>query len=262
MPSSLLNPIDTISKTADQVMSLVETLSAGFTSTTDTPINVAIGPYRRFDWVNLALEDFRTIHKAFGGSLNDVFLATVAGAVGDFLRRRGEVANAETMFRVMVPVSVRSGDEHGMPGNRVVNFLARLPIDATDPVSRLQRTTEITRELKGSRMTQGAELKEELSDHSLTTLLVEFVKLGAKARAYNMVVTNVPGPPVPIYFLGAQMEEIYPLVALFSYNDRLSWGFNADWEAMPDLHDFVGLVEEEFERLLACAQRAASESTG
>ncbi|TFH22618.1 MAG: DUF1298 domain-containing protein [Myxococcales bacterium] len=174
--------------------------------------------------------------------------------------------NAASVFRVMVPVSVRAGDERGSPGNRVVNFLAALPIDETDPARRVERIMETMQRLKRSRLVHGAELIEDISDHSFTTLLVQFVKLAAQTRAYNMVVTNVPGPPVPIYFLGARLEEIYPLVplfsgqglgiALFSYDGTLSWGFDADWDALPDLHDFVEGVELEFSRLRKAADAA------
>jgi diacylglycerol O-acyltransferase len=266
VPSTLLHPRRSVTSLTDSVRALAEAFSAGFTPTSDTPLNVEIGPYRRYDWVSFSIADVRAVREALGGSLNDVMLATVAGAVGRFLRRRGERVNAASVFRVMVPVSVRAGDERGSPGNRVVNFLAALPIDETDPARRVERIMETMQRLKRSRLVHGAELIEDISDHSFTTLLVQFVKLAAQTRAYNMVVTNVPGPPVPIYFLGARLEEIYPLVplfsgqglgiALFSYDGTLSWGFNADWDALPDLHDFVEGVELEFSRLRKAADAA------
>jgi hypothetical protein len=96
---------------------------------------------------------------------------------------------------------------------------------------------------------------EELSDWTFTTLLSAFAKLTTVSRPYNLVVTNVPGPNFPVYVSGCRMTACYPLVplfanqalgiALFSYDDRLYWGFNADWDAVPDLHDFVEAVEEE-----------------
>ncbi|MEE8312071.1 MAG: wax ester/triacylglycerol synthase family O-acyltransferase [Candidatus Binatia bacterium] len=266
VPSALLHPRQSAAALADSVRALAETFSAGLVPTTDTPLNVEIGPYRRYDWVSFPIAEVRAVREALGGSLNDVVLATVAGAVGRFLRRRGETINAASVFRVMVPVSIRAGDERGSAGNRVVNFLAALPIEETDPARRVERIMETMRRLKRSRLVHGAELIEDISDHSFTTLLVQFVKLAAQTRAYNMVVTNVPGPPVPIYLLGARMEEIYPLVplfsgqglgvALFSYDGTLSWGFNADWDALPDLHDFVEGVELEFSRLRKAADAA------
>jgi hypothetical protein len=114
--------------------------------------------------------------------------------------------------------------------------------------------------LKGSRMTQGTELLEELSDVTFSGMIVEFARMGALQRAYNIVVTNVPGPPVPLFLLGARLEEIYPVVplfsnqalgiALFSYCGQLCWGFNADWDTLHDLHDFVEMIQVELDRLL------------
>ncbi len=110
---------------------------------------------------------------------------------------------------------------------------------------------------------RGAELIEELSDRTFDAILSGFVQLAARTHAYNLVVTNVPGPPRPVYLLGARMTEIYPLVplftgqglgvALFSYDGWLRWGLNADWSAFPDLHDFAEDLEHEFGRLHAAA---------
>jgi hypothetical protein len=167
----------------------------------------------------------------------------------------------------MVPVSVRRTDERGQPGNRVVNFLARLPVDERDPQRRLERTIETMSELKSSRMVQGAELLEDLADRTFDSLITEFAQLGNRTHAYNMVITNVPGPPRPLYLLGAQLREIYPLVplflgqgagiALFSYDGRICWGFNSDWDAFPDLHDLVEDVERSFEELRTAAEQAS-----
>jgi diacylglycerol O-acyltransferase len=164
-------------------------------------------------------------------------------------------------------VSVRRQDERGDPGNRVVNFLARLAVDEQDPRRRLERTIETMSALKRSRLVQGAELLEDLSDRSFDTIMTGFVQLAAKTHAYNMVVTNIPGPPRPVYLLGARLTEIYPLVplftgqgagiALFSYDGQLCWGLNADWDAFPDLHDLVEDVEHEFQRLHAAAEKLA-----
>jgi len=169
-------------------------------------------------------------------------------------------------------VSIRRHDEHGTPGNRVVNFLARLPVDERDPRRRLERTIEVMRALKKSRLVRGAEILEEVADRTFTSLVVQFVKLAADQRAYNLVVTNIPGPPRPLYLLGARMTEIYPLVplfsnqglgiALFSYDGRLCWGFNADWDALPDLHDFVDDVHAELEALRKAAESTVREEAG
>jgi hypothetical protein len=116
-----------------------------------------------------------------------------------------------------------------------------------------------TRRLKKSNRTTGAEALEELSDWTSTALITEASRMAASRRAYNIVVTNVPGPTMPIFLGGARMLASYPLVplfenqgvgiALFSYSNELHWGFNADWDAVPDLHDFVLAMDREFQTL-------------
>ena len=132
-------------------------------------------------------------------------------------------------------------------------------MDEPDPLKRLARVIEATTQVKQSDQIAGAEALEELSDWTATAILTQFSRLAANRRAYNMVVTNVPGPPVPVYLQGSRMLESYPLVplfsnqalgiALFSYDGVLHWGFNSDWDALDDLHDFVEQVDHEFETL-------------
>lgn len=256
----------------DSAGAVIETIGAGLAPTSSTPFNTDIGPYRRFDWTETAIADTRVIRDRFGGKLNDVVLSVAAGAVRDFLLQRGMRITEETVFRAMVPVSIRQVSQRGEAGNRVVNYLARLPIHVEDPVERLKATIDITSKLKSSRVVQGAEAIEELSDHTFPGVVVQFVRLAGKTLAYNLVITNVPGPPASIYFVGAKMVAIYPLVplfrrqglgiALFSYADRLRWGFHADWDAMPDLHDFVASIDTEVEWLVerAGGRRTASPS--
>jgi len=268
--TAISHPLHTLQAAGETTRSIVDTIGAGFQRTSPTPLNPDIGPYRRFDWMAVDIAEIRAVREQLGGTLNDVVLSTVAGAVGRFLAYRGEAVTRDTVFKTMVPVSIRSDQERGVAGNRVVNFLARLPVDEHDPVRRLTRTREAMAELKGSRLVDGAKLLEDVGDLTFTSVVVQFVRMAASARAYNLVVTNIPGPTVPIYFLGALLDEIYPMVplftnqglgiALFSYDGKLCWGFNADWEAMPDLHDFVGFVDKEFQLLRNAAARAADSS--
>jgi diacylglycerol O-acyltransferase len=266
--SALRRPLESFREVRDSVSALGETIGAGLVQTTATPLNGDLGPYRRFDWTTCDLASIREVRKQLGGTLNDVVLATVAGATGRFLRRRGMVPDEETVFRAMVPVSLRKRSERGKPGNRVVNFLAELAVEERDPKRRLERTAETTRRLKESRLVRGAEVLEEIGDRGFNNLLVQFVRLAASQRSYNLVVTNVPGPPRPLYLLGSRMEAIFPVVplfrnqgvgiALFTYDGQLHWGFNADWDALPDLHDLVGDVEAELAALCEAARTAAS----
>ncbi len=235
-------------------------LRKSVSAASETPFNVPIGPHRRFDWTRFDMEAVRQVRKKLDGTINDVVLATVAGAVRSFLGERG-VDVEDIDFRVFVPVSTRRADERGKLGNRVSMLVARLPVDEPDALERFTRVAEETDGLKSSGEGEGAGVIAELSDWTTTSLLSGMSRLAASRRSYNMVVTNVPGPPMPVFLNGARMLESYPLVplfdnqalgiALFSYDGGLYWGFNACWDAMPELHDFVIAVERELEVLLA-----------
>jgi WS/DGAT/MGAT family acyltransferase len=182
----------------------------------------------------------------------------VTGALRRFLRRRGEQVEDLT-FRAMIPANLRGAAEHGRLGNRVSFMMAPLPLAERDPARRLRRIVETMQTLKGSSQRRGGELIEEVSDRVFGGLFAQIARLGARTGPYNIVITNVPGPQFPVYLLGAPLREVYPLVplfsnqalgiALFSYDGGLYFGFNADWDAVPDLHDVVGGVEAECELL-------------
>jgi WS/DGAT/MGAT family acyltransferase len=208
------------------------------------------------------LEDVKDVKNQLGGSLNDVVLTTVAGAVRRFLAHR-RANPGELTFRVMVPVSVRSTSERGTLGNKVAAWMAELPIAEPDPARRFTAVRATTARLKSSKQALGAEMLTRVTDWTPSTLLALGARLAHRGLPFNLVVTNVPGPQVPLYLLGARMTEIYPLVplfarlglgvALFSYAGRLHWGFNADWDVVPDLHVFVRAVADAFAELHACA---------
>lgn len=237
---------------------VVEALTAGLGSASSTPLNDPVGPYRRFDWARFDLAAVKEVKNRLGGTVNDVVLAVVAGAMRHFLQRRGVDADSLD-FRAMLPVNVRREDQHGRLGNRVAFLMARLPVNESDATKRFARVVDVTRGLKGGQVVEGGEILEEISDWTATALFSGVARLAATTRSYNMVVTNVPGPPFEVQILDARMEEIFPLVplfanqalgvALFSYDGGLFWGFNADWDAVPDLHDLVELVQQEFETL-------------
>jgi WS/DGAT/MGAT family acyltransferase len=235
-----------------------EALSESLTPASETPFNVPIGPHRRFDWTRFDLGVVREVKEKIGGTVNDVVLCCVAGAVRSHLAAHRTPLD-EIDFRVFVPVSTRTAEQRGKLGNRVSMLVAPLPVAEQDRARRVQGVLERTRKLKSSGQARGAEAFEELSDWTSAGLLTTLSRVAASRRAFNLVVTNVPGPPVSIYLSGAKMLASYPLVplfanqalgvALFSYDGGLHWGFNADWDAVPDLHEFVGAVEQEFENL-------------
>jgi len=251
-------PRQSIGKLRDTAEGLAEAVVAGFRGASDTPLNVEIGPHRRFDWTSVRLSDMKRARERFGCTLNDVVLAAVSGALGHFLAERGE--NVRTLdFRAMVPVNIRAEVEHGALGNRVTMLVARLPVGERDPARRLELVQEEMGRLKKSHQAEGVEALENLSDATVHGLFSTFASLSARSRAYNVVVTNVPGPPAQAYLLRAPMLEVYPLVplnlnqalgiAVFSYNGVLHWGFNADYDEVPDLHDLVRAIETELAQL-------------
>ncbi|MGI9590877.1 MAG: wax ester/triacylglycerol synthase family O-acyltransferase [Myxococcota bacterium] len=262
---ALGSPGRTLSAWRESAASLGEMLGAGLTRGSPTPLNVAVGPHRRYDWLHLDLTAVSDVRKRVGGTINDVALACASGAIGRFLRRRG-LRLDDLSFRSMVPVSIRARDEAGVLGNRVTFLVADLPVSERDPRRRLSRVIEITRGLKRSKQVAGMDLLERFSDRVMPRLFEEFGRLGYTQRAYNMVVTNVPGPRVPLYMQGAPLREIYPVVpifaqqalniGLFSYLGGLYWGFNADWDAVPDLHEIVEDTALEFRELHQAAETA------
>ncbi|MCX5738583.1 MAG: WS/DGAT domain-containing protein, partial [Proteobacteria bacterium] len=192
-----------------------------------------------------------------------VVLATVAGGVRRFLKRARQEDVRNLDFRVMAPVSMRDASEHGKLGNRVSAWFVPLPVNERDPIARFERVRKATAELKRTRAALAAETVTQLTEWTGTTLLSLGAQLMDVALPFNLVVTNVPGPRDTLYLLGAKLLESHPLIplmghlstgiALMSYRDTLSWGFCADWDAVPDLHEFVLAVDHSFRKLAAAA---------
>jgi WS/DGAT/MGAT family acyltransferase len=257
---TLTHPRSSLDGARDAVAAVSEILSPGLHAATPTPLNGPIGPHRRFDWTDVDLGAVKEVKKRLGGTVNDVVLAVVAGAMRTFLARRG-VAVDDLDFRAQVPVNVRAESERGKLGNRVATLVARLPVHEPDRRRRYDDVVRTTSQLKDSKQVKGGELLEALGDWTAKELLAGIVRMTSQGLAFNMTVTNVPGPQQEIFLLEAPMRAIYPVVplfshqgagiALFSYHGRLYWGFHADWDAVPDLHDLVLAVESEFEALQA-----------
>jgi diacylglycerol O-acyltransferase / wax synthase len=247
-----------------------DTLS-GMSRPSLTPLNQPVGPHRRFDWLAMDLGRIKDVKNRVGGTLNDVVLTTVAGAVRRFLTRR-RVHPEHLDFRVMAPVSVRSQQEQGSLGNRVSAWMVPMPLGEPDPRERLAKIRETTAALKDSKQAMGAEVLTAVGEWTPSTLLSLGAQLATRRLPFNLVVTNVPGPQVPLYLLGARMLDNYGLVplmdnlclgiVLFSYAGKLCWGFTSDWDLVPDLHDFVLDIEASFRELSELApMEAAREPT-
>ncbi|MEM8609586.1 MAG: wax ester/triacylglycerol synthase family O-acyltransferase [Myxococcota bacterium] len=254
----------------ENLQGLQSVLQSGLKPTPKTAFTEQdISPYRRFDWTQFDLGEVKRVKKALGGTVNDVVVATATGAVRRFLSRRGTNVDRVERFRTVLPVNTRKSGGLSV-GNHVAMLLADLPISEPDPIKRLNKVIEVTTELKHrSNQAGGAELIEEVADLTTKRLVSELFRTAMRMRTYNLIVTNVPGPPFPLYMLGARLDAIYPMVplmqnqnlgiALFSYDGGLYWGFNADWESFPDVHEFVEDLEASFEELRRCADPAANE---
>jgi diacylglycerol O-acyltransferase / wax synthase len=259
---ALRSPGRTAAEAREAAEGLGEVLWAGLNPAPDVPLNVPIGPHRRVWWVQQELADFKRIKDALGGTVNDVVLAVVAGALGRWLRTRG-VRTEGLELHALVPVSIRSEDEKGALGNRIAAMRGPLPVYAQDPVERLRIVREAMGGLKESKQALGAEVISGLERFAPPTLLAMASRVNFSTRLFNLIVTNVPGPQFPLYLLGREMEELVPIaflpedhalaVAIMSYNGRMDFGLLADYDAMADLEVFARLLEESLEELLAAA---------
>jgi diacylglycerol O-acyltransferase / wax synthase len=198
--------------------------------------------------------------------VNDAVLAVVAGALGRWLRQRG-VRTEGMELRALVPVSIRAEDEHGTLGNRVAAMRGPLPVYVRDPVERLHTVQEAMGNLKQSKQALGAEVIAGLQDFAPPTLLAQASRLNFSTRLFNLIVTNVPGPQFPLYLLGREMETIVPIaflpehhalaIAIMSYHGKVEFGLLADYDAMPDVEDVGGDIEEALAELLEAARQRA-----
>jgi WS/DGAT/MGAT family acyltransferase len=235
---------------------------AGLQAAPASPFNVRIGPHRRFTWVRGDLAEFKAVKNALGGTVNDVVLAAVSGALGRYLRLRGEETD-DLVLKAMVPVSVRADVERGALGNRVAAMWARLPVGLSDPVQRLLTIAREMDGLKESGQAVGAQVLTELTGFAPPTIMAQAARLQARQRMFNLVVTNVPGPQFPLYMLSRQLEAMFPMVplaenqalgiAIMSYNGQLNFGLNADYDALPDLEALADELRASIEELVAAA---------
>jgi diacylglycerol O-acyltransferase len=232
---------------------LREFFSATANRCSDTPINGALSPHRRFDWLNMSLADVKAVRKSMDCTVNDVFLATVTGAYREFLQDH-EVDLDGIVFRASTPVSLRNEAEQGQMGNRVSSWFVDLPIAQPDRKAQLAAIHAETQRLKDSRQAMGMEMLMSAAEFAPSGILA--LGTGLASDPINTIVTNVPGPQFPLYMLGARMLAMIPEVpllqnigigiALMSYDARVFWGFTADYDLVPDLEHFVALVQKSF----------------
>ncbi|RJQ80968.1 wax ester/triacylglycerol synthase family O-acyltransferase [Pseudonocardiaceae bacterium YIM PH 21723] len=227
-----------------------------------SPLNTRISTQRRFAVARTKLDDYRAVRRAHGGTVNDVVLAVVSGALRTWLLSRGEAVTPSTIVRALVPVSIKGTDGLSSELSPVSAYLVDLPVGEPNPVVRLHHVSHAMRAHKESGRSVAANALVRASGFAPPTLH----SLGARAvssysqRIFNLVVTNVPGPQLPLYALGARLEELFPVVPLAknqalsigvtSYDGGLYFGLNGDRDAMSDVDVLAGMVQESLEEMI------------
>jgi diacylglycerol O-acyltransferase len=222
-------------------------------------LNGKTGPSRVYTFSRFPLSDFRAIKGEFGGTINDVVLAVVAGGLRRFMMARGVDLGEQTMT-ALCPVSIRDQSEKTALGNRLAMLLVRLPIVEPDPVRRLEEVRTTVNRLKARKQAVGADFLLSLAGFAPSTLHAMVSRASLRQIGFNLVVTNVPGPQFPLYCQGSKMVEAFPVaflyagqyvaIAIFSYNGQLNFGYLADRHGMDDVQMLADGVEEAVRELL------------
>jgi diacylglycerol O-acyltransferase len=261
---ALTHPDRALAGARETLEGLGELVWAALNPAPETPLNVEIGPHRRFEAVAASLADFKVVKNAFGCTVNDVVLAVVAGALREFLIARG-VRTEGLELRALVPVSVRAENEHGQMGNRIVVMRGPLPVYMSDPVQRLLFVKREMDGLKESKQAVGAEVIANVQNFAPPTILAQASRLNFSTRLFNLIVTNVPGPQFPLYVLGRKMLEAYPVaflpqhhalaIAIMSYNGQMNFGLLGDLDALADIDRLGESIAAGLAQLVELAQK-------
>ncbi len=247
--------IESISEVGRGLRSYVDDVIGG---TPKTSLRVKIGSSRRFETAEVAYSDVKHIKDHLGVKINDVLLALTAGGISNLLQGRDEPIDGIEL-QAVVPVSVRDGNDHATSGNKVSSMFARLPLGVKDPAERLRRIGAWMDRQKESGETRAVESLMDLSEWIPAGIVSLATRVGMVELAglTNLIITNVPGPPFPLYFHGGELIEGYPYfpptgkmsvaVAIVSYNGKFEFGISGDWNAVPDL----ALVSEGIEKATA-----------
>jgi diacylglycerol O-acyltransferase len=229
-----------------------------------TPLNTTVGEQRRFAVARTSLADYQAVHREQDVAVNDVILATIAGALRGWLLFRGEPARAGTTIRTMVPVGIRRDETTGAMGG-VSALYVDLPVGEPSPMLRLAQVGFATQGHRDSGHSVSADRIVTMAGFAPPTLHAMGTRMasGLARRLYNLVVTNVPGPQLPLYAAGATLLEMFPVVPLYqgqalaigltSYNGGVYFGLNADRDAMSDVDVLGALIEESLAELVSAS---------
>jgi WS/DGAT/MGAT family acyltransferase len=261
---ALRDPGAAIHAAREAAEGLGEIVWAGLNPAPETPLNVEIGPHRRYAVVRTDLRDFKTVKAAFGGTVNDVVLTVVSGALREWLRSRS-VRTEGLELRALVPVSIRGTQDRGALGNRIAAMRGPLPVYIEDPVERLAAVRATMDGLKESKQAVGAEVLANVQNFAPPTVLAQASRLNFSTRLFNLLVTNVPGPQFPLYVLGRELLDVFPVaflprdhalaIAIMSYNGQMAFGLLGDYDAMPDIDELADGIRASLAELVALARR-------
>lgn len=230
-----------------------------------TFFNGRISAHRKFAFGQLSLDDLKTVKNAHGSTVNDVVVSICAGAVRRLLLEHGELP--ETPLVAQVPVSVRTGEQIGTYGNRILLMSAPLFTDEADPVERLRQTHEAMGDMKRRHKALPAALLQDANHFIPPAVFARAAQLTFRlstsrvaAPNWNLVISNVPGPQIPLYMAGAKLVANFPVsvitdgmglnITVMSYCGKLDIGIVADREQMPDVWKLIGWLDEELRALM------------
>jgi diacylglycerol O-acyltransferase len=225
-------------------------------------LNVPIGAKRRLALMQASLDDLKEVKRSLGGTVNDVVLAVATGGIRRLLVERGDPL-PEQGLRAMVPVNVRAAGEELAMGNRVTSLYVNLPVAVEDPLERYARQLEEAESLKSGTQALGTTTLLDITEHAPPVIHSFLARSLFATRLFNVTITNVPGPQIPLYGFGARMTEAWPLVplaaehavglAVASYDGKMFFMLNVDRDSVPDLD----LLADGMERTLAELLEAA-----
>jgi diacylglycerol O-acyltransferase / wax synthase len=256
-PTSSLNLI------RDAAEGLGEIVWAGLNPAPHTPLNVEIGPHRRFSIVRQRLDDYKEVKNAFGGTVNDVVLTVVSGALAEWLHGRG-IQTEGLELRALVPVSVRTRHQHNQLGNRLTAMRGPLPVYIADPVTRLKFVRKTMDGLKESKQAVGARTLTAVNNLAPPTILAQASRVNFSTRLFNLIVTNIPGPQFPLFLLGRRLQDLLPVaflpehhalaIAIMSYQGKIEFGLLGDFDALPDIDVIAEGIDDALAQLVTAAR--------
>jgi len=240
-----------------------------------TPFNQAITPHRRFAFRSVDLDTVKTVKNTFGVSVNDVVMAMCAGALRRWLIDHDALPGQPLV--AMIPVSVRDPAGQGALGNRVSAMLAPLPTNVTDPGPRLQIVHSATQAAKAQQAEIPQGLVDQISDFAVPALTARAARvvfatgLLHRLPPFNVTISNVPGPNVPVYMCGARLVAHYPMsvvtdgqglnITLVGYLGQLHFGLVSSRELVPDIDKLAGYLPDELALLAEAAEKRAAGQT-